>query len=128
MTMQAKIVWAMTAVLTASPSALAQPQTQSQPVRSAEQHISCSAFYSMRKIMAKEFGKSDTAEGTVSRDEEHMHAALVILQDNHYPRNETTALFERQAQQMLEKTQAMAEADFVALDRSCQSLLEQSRR
>ncbi|WP_105437434.1 hypothetical protein [Neorhizobium sp. T25_13] len=128
MTTQAKIIWAMTAVLTASPAALAQTQTQSQPVRSAEQHISCSAFYSMRKIMAKEFGKSDTAQGTVSRDEEHMHAALVILQDNHYPRNETTALFERPTQQMLEKTQAMAEADFVALDQSCQSLLEQSRR
>ena len=124
MTTQAKIIWAMTAVLTASPSALA----ETQPIPSAEQHISCSAFYSMRKIMAKEFGKSDTAEGTVSRDEEHMHAALVILQDNHYPRNETTALFERQTQQMLEKTQSMAEADFVALDQSCQSLLEQSRR
>lgn len=126
MTTQAKIVWATAAVLTASPSALAQTQTQT--IRSAEQHISCSAFYSMRKIMAKEFGKSDTAEGTASRDEEHMHAALVILRDNHYPRNETTALFERQTQQMLEKTQSMAEADFVALDQSCQSLLEQSRR
>ncbi|CDZ27770.1 hypothetical protein NOJ05_12730 [Neorhizobium galegae] len=124
MTTQAKIVWAMTAVLTASPSALA----QTQPIRSAEQHISCSAFYSMRRIMAKEFGKSDTAEGTVSRDEEHMHAAMVILQDNHYPRDEAAALFERQTQQMLEKTQSMAEADFVALDQSCQSLLERSRR
>ncbi|WP_152564283.1 hypothetical protein [Neorhizobium vignae] len=126
MTTQGKIAWAMTAVLTASPSALAQTQTQA--LRSAEQHISCSAFYSMRQIMAKEFGKSDTAEGTVSRDEEHMHAALVILQDNHYPRNEATALFERLTQQMLEKTQSMAEADFAALDRSCQSLLEQSGR
>ncbi|KAB1109418.1 hypothetical protein [Neorhizobium galegae] len=124
MAMQGKIVWVMTAVLTASPPALA----QTEPIRSAEQHISCSAFYSMRKIMAKEFGKSDAAEGSVSRDEEHMHAALVILQDNHYPRDKATALFERQTQQMLEKTQSMAEADFAALDRSCRSLLEQSRQ
>jgi hypothetical protein len=124
MTRQAKIIWAMAAVLMTPPSVLAQTPM----IGSAEQHISCSAFYSMRKVMAKEFGRSDPARGSVSRDEEHMRAALVILQDIGYPRDGTNTLFEGQTQQMLAKTRSMAEADFVALDQSCQTLLEQFKR
>ncbi|PXA92581.1 hypothetical protein DMC25_04700 [Caulobacter sp. D4A] len=123
MTKEAKITWILAALLMAAPAF-----AQTEPIRSAEQHISCSAFYSMRGIMAKEFGKSDITAGVISRDEAHMHAALVILQNIGYPRADTDALFERQTQQMLERTQSMAEADFTALDRSCQSLLEQSTR
>lgn len=123
MTTEAKITWVLVVLLMAAPAF-----AQTEPVRSAEQHISCSAFYSMREVMAKEFGKSDPAPGSASRDEEHMHAALVILQDIGYPRDGTSALFERQTQQMLERTQSMTETDFAALDRSCLSLLEQSRR
>jgi len=123
MTTEAKITWVLAALLTAAPAF-----AQTEPIRSAEQHISCSAFYSMRGIMAKEFGKNDITAGIVSRDEAHMHAALVILRDIGYPQDQTNALFERQTQLMLEKTQSMAGADFAALDRSCQSLLEQSRR
>ncbi|EUB94843.1 hypothetical protein PMI07_002621 [Rhizobium sp. CF080] len=123
MTTEAKITWVLAPLLMAAPAF-----AQTEPIRSAEQHISCSAFYSMREVMAREFGKSGLTAGLVPRDEEHMHAALLILQDIGYPRDGTSALFERQTQQMLERTQSMTETDFAALDRSCQSLLEQSRR